>query len=408
MRYYIRQLFKTPMLLIFALMTLIFGFTALGMRAEVNEYAVVTALGVDMADDGYELSFLTFIPIAQQTFTEQYKVVTAKGKSMAEAIDFAGLRMGRQVGLSHIKVIVLNSELLNDDLSTHIDFLLRNKQISTSAKLVCCDSTAKEFLISAQKLDNASSVKISDLVSFNLDHIFAADSSLETYAKGTFGPTGVGLISLLHLEKSDGEGLAATMSDSQSQSSGQSSGGQETKEIINSGDTAILKDGKLVTTLNADQMRDCNFLHGVCTICSLEIDHFSDKDFTDATLSFEIFDKTISYKVVFENGTPIVCVNTKLSLKLGEVKNSDGQITKNVELFVISKSAEKAIEQKVKKYMADGLEIMRDNNTDIVDFYTIIHNTNPKAFKNFLNSLENSDEYLSHIVVKASVDVMAK
>lgn len=407
MRYFFKQLFKTPMLLVFALMTLIFGFTALGSRAEVNEYAVVTALGVDKVDEELELSFLTFIPIAQQTFTEQYKVVTAKGKSIAEAIDFAGLRMGRQVGLSHIKVIVLNSELLNDDLANYIDFLTRNKQISTSAKLICCDSSAKEFLISAQKLDNASSVKISDLVSFNLDHIFAADSSLETYAKGTYGPTGVGFISLLHLEKSNGEGLAATMADSQG--SGQSeSGGQESKEIINSGDTAVLKDGKLVTTLNAEQMRDCNFLHGVCTICSIEIDHFFDKDFTDATLSFEIFDKVISYKIVFENGIPVVCVNAKLSLKLSEIKNSDGQILKNVELFVISKSAEKAIEQKVKQCMADGLEIMRDNNTDIVDFYTLIHNESPKAFKDFLNSLENSDEYLSHIVVKASVDVMAK
>ena len=133
MRYFFKQLFKTPMLLVFALMTLIFGFTALGTRAEVNEYAVVTALGVDKVDEELELSFLTFIPIAQQTFTEQYKVVTAKGKSMAEAIDFAGLRMGRQVGLSHIKVIVLNSELLNDDLANYIDFLTRNKQISTTA-----------------------------------------------------------------------------------------------------------------------------------------------------------------------------------------------------------------------------------------------------------------------------------
>ncbi len=407
MRYFFKQLFKTPMLLVFALMTLIFGFTALGTRAEVNEYAVVTALGVDKVDEELELSFLTFIPIAQQTFTEQYKVVTAKGKSMAEAIDFAGLRMGRQVGLSHIKVIVLNSELLNDDLANYIDFLTRNKQISTSAKLICCDSTAKEFLISAQKLDNASSVKISDLVSFNLDHIFAADSSLETYAKGTYGPTGVGLISLLHLEKSNGEGLAATMADSQGSGQGET-GGQESKEIINNGDTAVLKDGKLVTTLNAEQMRDCNFLHGVCTICSIEIDHFFDKDFTDATLSFEIFDKVISYKIVFENGIPVVCVNAKLSLKLGEVKNGDGAITENVEFFVISKSAEKAIEQKVKKCMADGLEIMRDNNTDIVDFYTLIHNESPKTFKDFLNSLENSDDYLSHIVVKASVDVMAK
>ena len=197
------------------------------------------------------------------------------------------------------------------------------------------------------------------------------------------------------------------MADSQGSGQGET-GGQESKEIINNGDTAVLKDGKLVTTLNAEQMRDCNFLHGVCTICSIEIDHFFDKDFTDATLSFEIFDKVISYKIVFENGIPVVCVNAKLSLKLGEVKNGDGAITENVEFFVISKSAEKAIEQKVKKCMADGLEIMRDNNTDIVDFYTLIHNESPKTFKDFLNSLENSDDYLSHIVVKASVDVMAK
>ena len=124
---------KTPMFLILLVILSVYGFSALGKPAEINTYAVVTSIGIDKIDEGdlnYEISLLTFIPIAEQSFTETYKVVSSKGRSVSEAMDFAGLHIGRQVGLSHVKLVVLNKELIDDDISNYLDYLSRSKNMA--------------------------------------------------------------------------------------------------------------------------------------------------------------------------------------------------------------------------------------------------------------------------------------
>lgn len=394
------------------LMIVFFGFASIGLNAEINRFVVVTAIGIDKdseQEDKYEVSFLSFIPIAQQSFAERYKVITAKGDSVSQAMDFAGLQVGREVGLSHLKLIVLNQDLLSEDVSSYLDYLTRNKHVSSSTKLITTNTTAKEFLDTAQKLDSESSVKVSDIISFNLKHIYAADSSLEIFFKGSYGPTKVGIMSILDVEESKGDATQTSSSDSPQQSSDSQGQPPETKkEIVNKGETAVFKDNKLKVMLSVEDMTSLNLMYGECSICSLKVDNFSDDTFKNCNLTFEIFDKDINYIVSFENGVPIVNMNTKLSLKLSEVEGGNGGRQENIEFFVISPKAKQAIETKVKQMMSKGLEIMRDNQVDIIDFYTIISNQNKKAFDKFLNSLEDKDDYLNHIVLTASVDILAK
>lgn len=412
MKYYFKHLFKTPMLLVFFAMLIFFGAASIGENAEINRYVVVTALGIDKTegDMEYEVSFLSFLPVAQQSFEERYKVITAKGDSVAQALDFAGLQVGREVGLSHLKLIVLNQELLSEDVSSYIDYLARNKHVSSSTKLITTNTSAKEFLEAAQKLDSESSVKVSDIISFNLKHIYAADSSLEIFFKGSYGPTRVGIMSVLDVVQSQNGGATETMAsgDSGEGGSGGSASSTPQKEIVNKGETAIFKDNKLKLTLPVDAMTSINFMQGECSICSLKIEDFTDETFKNCDLTFEIFDKKIDYKVVFENNVPVVNINNKLSLKLSEVEGGNGGRQENIEFFVISNKAKQAIQTKVKQMMADGLEVMRENQVDIIDVYTKIHNQHPKAFKKFLNSLEDKEDYLNRIVFKACVDIQAK
>ena len=125
-------------------------------------------------------------------------------------------------------------------------------------------------------------------------------------------------------------------------------------------------------------------------------------------MTFEIFGKTINYKISYQNGIPIVHIDTSLTLRLSEVEQNHDILQENVELFVITPAAEKAIEKKVKTSMADGINLMREHQIDMADFYTILHNDNKKAFHNFLDSLEDQENYLSHIVFKVSVRIYAK
>ncbi len=410
MKQFFVTIFKTPMLLVFCVIVIVYGFAALATPAEINRYAIVTAIGIDALEneeEKFEVSLLTFVPVANQSFTENYKVVSSKGNSIAEALDYSGLHVGREIGLSHIKTVVLNGNLLDQDVTQFLDYLSRNESLPTSTKLVSTDVSAKDFLKTAKGLDSDSSIKISDLVNFNSHFIYAVDSSFDTFYHGLYGPTKVSLIPCLSVEEMD-EGLSVAVTDAPSGSGSSGGSEQQSKDILNNGDTYVLKDGKLVLKIDGNDLSNINYFLNDSRSGTIEIDNFSDENFTDANLVFEILSKETKNKVVFENDIPVFCVNTNISLNLTEVQSQQSRVENNVEFFKITDTALREIEKSVKKSMTDALTLMRENQVDIVDFYTKIANAHPFKFKNFLQKLEDPEDYLNHIVFKVSVNVLSK
>ncbi len=410
MKFHLKQLFETPMFIVFLAMIVLFSFGSIGELAEVNRYAVVTAVGIDFSEneDEFEVSLLTFVPVAEQNFAENYKMISSKGKSVSEAIDYAGLHIGREVGLSHVKILVLNEELLSDDLYDFLDYLARNNQLSTSTKLVVTNSSAKDFLSTAQQLESENTIKVSELVTYNQNYIYGTDSSIETFLQGTYGPTKVGLIAYLTVDDGD-EGVTASLVESQSGSGEgeEESSSSQTKEILNDGETVVFKDAKEVVKLTGDEVEKINLIKGNYHTGALDIENVTDENFNNATLTFEIFGNKVNYKVKYENSIPVFYIDASLILRLSEVRNN-GNEKMNIDFAVLSKETTNTIVKEIKKYIAEGIQIMRDNKVDIADFYTTLYNSNKKSFLSFLDNLEDPEDYLNHIVFKVTVNIYSK
>ncbi len=420
MKRFFKKIWKTPMVMIFIFITAIYGFSALGKSTEINRFAVVTAIGIDnMADENnqFELSFLTFIPIAEQTFTETYKVITAKGDSFVEAIDYAGQYLGREIGLSHLRTVVINEDLLQNDVTKILDYLTREKEVPSSTKLIATDSSAKDFLSAMQKLDMESSIKVSEMVNFNQRYITATDASLEKFFKGYFSPTHASIIPIFSLEKDEENGISVANNEAQGGEGGSQGGenGGQTGEgenisynIVNGGEALIFKNGFLKRQLSADDLKNINYFRGNFSTGALTIKNFSGKPFENANLTFNIYDKKMKTKVVFENGIPVFYCDIKFTVVLNGVEEDNGMFDENVDLYLITSKAATEIEKKVKSNMADGLAIMREVKVDIADFYTKIYNTDKKSFKRFLDSLDDKDDYLNHVLFKTRVRVYSR
>ena len=408
MKKYLSQLFKTPMLLVFLIICLIFAIPAVGQTAEINRYSIATVLGIDFDDETDEVlvSLLTFTPVAEQTFTENYKVVTAKGRSVSEALDFAGLNIGREIGLSHTKLVVLNKGLLDKDVSLYLDYLARNKFLGSETRLVVAESSTKDVLEAVQKLDSESSIKLSEVLSFNEDYIYASEASFQSFFKGMFGPTKVSLVPMISL-RGENEGLAVSGEATSSEDSN-TDPNEGTKEIENNGKTVVFKDGKLNTILEGLDIKKINLINGNFSTGSVVLEHFSDENFDDAKLTFEILDKDIRSKVIFQNNIPIILMNGNCTVSLSEVQTKDGVVKKNVEFTGISNSVKNALEIKFKELISQGIEIMRDHKIDVIDFYTLMSNSNHKAFEKFLSTLEDKDDYLNSIVFKIGANIFTR
>ena len=407
---YLKILTKSPIILIAIFIILTFGSVSLGKNAEINQYAIVTAIGIDKAensDNEVEISLLTFVPVAQQSFTEKYKVIKAKGESVSEAIDFAGLSIGRRVGLNHVKILVINEEYFNENASVEMDFLVRDKNLALSTSVVCTDAKASEFLEAVEKLDSEGSIKIDDIIEFNNEYVYSNESTLETFYKGLYGPSKSSLVSFIALSENSDEGVTVSANNGEGQAgnSGSQNSSQSEKTIQNDGSTILCREGREVCHLNSEDMKKINFLRGSFAKGAITIENFSDNVFHNARLTFDIYESYINKRVKFENNIPIVNTDVRVFVKLTEAKENDLEIKENVDYKNMSTEAVNALEKEIKSLIKEGLDILRENQCDIIDVYTLLYNHDPNAMQKFLKSLEDEEDYLNHIIFKISPQI---
>lgn len=415
MKHFFKKIWQTPMFLIFVLIGLFYGIPSLGNPAEINRFAIVTAVGIDKAeqeDFDYEVSLLTFVPVPEQTFTEFYKVISASGNSIEEALDYAGLYTGRQVGLSHIKTIVLSEDLFDEDVTKVLDYLMRDKEVSSSTKLIAMDGKAKDFLNAVKDLDSQSSYSVSEIVAYNEHYIYATGCSLEAFFKGYFSPTKASIVPVFSLQSSDDEGISTENGggggETSSGGSGGKSGGQGGRQIVNNGDAIVFKNGEKQKDISGDDIVKINYFRGEFKTGGITIEDFNGEPFGKASLSFDISGKKLRNKVVFENGIPTIYTDIKFTVTLSEVEQEDEQFNKDVDLYNVTKNETSQIEKQIKREMAEALEIMREAKTDVANFYTLMYNTDKKSFKRFLDSLDDKEDYLRYTLFKTSVRVYSK
>lgn len=412
---FIKNTLKYPMFIVFLFIVIFYGSASLGKDAESDTYAIVTAIGLDKSgSDEIELSLLTFIPIVAQDFKEKYEVIKASGQSISEAMDYAGLYIGREVGLSHVKTIVLNESYFDEDASVEMDYLVRNKSLALSTSVICTDAKASDFLQAIKTLDSSSSIKVDTLIEFNNSYIFSKESTLESFYKGLYSPSKASYISFISLVGEDDEGVGITASTSNaglgdSMASGESSGGSqdENKKILNKGETFLCKKGKKVAKLSSEEMRNLNFFDSSFKHGSIVIEDFSDELFKNARLTFELYDSQRNIRAGFENGIPIIYLDLKLYVKLSEVKEKDLEIKENVDFKNISKKAINTLEFKVKDLISEGVNILREYKADTIEIYRILNNTDHKAMKKFMDSLEDKEDYLNHVIFKVSPQIFS-
>ncbi len=406
---YLSYAFRVPMFILLLFIVIVYGLPALGKDAEVDEFAIVTAIGLDKGtDDEVDVSLLTFVPVAQQNFAEKYKVVKASGSSVLEAIDYAGLYLGREVGLNHVKTVVINEEYFTENASVEMDYLTRNKSLALSTSVICTDAKASDFLETVQKMDTESSIKVDDIIDFNNKFIYSTESTFETFYKGLYSKTKSSLVSFISLSEDIDEGVTVSASGEVSGGSGDTAtnNGEETqKTILNDGKSILCKAASKVALLDNTDMQKLNLATGSFKSGTIVIDDFSDDVFHNARLTFDIQNIDIKRKAQFINGHPIVNMSIKLYVKLLEAKEEDLEIKENIDIKNISKEAIDALESKVKLSISDAINILRENKCDILKVYTLLNNSHPAETKKFMSKLEDEQDFLNYVIFKVSPQI---
>ena len=117
------KFFRTKWLVAFIAAAVLLFFGRVTNIRPLSQSALVIGVGIDLADDGFDVSALSVVVSGGDgtTPSETYVVTTAQGATVSEALDKISQKMGLLVSLSHCNVLVLSPRSFSVD---HVRLLL--------------------------------------------------------------------------------------------------------------------------------------------------------------------------------------------------------------------------------------------------------------------------------------------
>lgn len=153
-------------------------FTSDFQLIDVQKTAIIVALGVDLTDAEIEVTAQIAIPQAEDTQpSNRDAIISAKGKTLYQAINNIALNTGWYPKLSFCNLVVLGQDLIKANYMPVVDYMLASYRIHNSTMLACAENTAKEVLSSPSPLDYISSFALEKILFHDAER---ADSVLET------------------------------------------------------------------------------------------------------------------------------------------------------------------------------------------------------------------------------------
>ncbi len=311
---------------------------------ELNEYAIVTGMAVDIKEDSYQVSFL--IANGNKTEQEQAKtsLLSGEGETIYNAIKDISLASPKELYVSHLSVVIISEEVAKRGISNLLDYLLREPQSHQNFYLLVSKDVKASDILSilsplsdypsqniAANISNTSKLqgKISD-ASFNV--------FISKYLSTGFEP----IINSITIIGDIKEGQSA---DSQDKTK------QDAYTKLDS--LAIFKQDKFVTWATQEQSIGIDLVLG-----EIETLYFN----VPCENSFAV---TVSndYKVEYQIEKDKIKVTTSAEGTLREV---DCKI--NLEKEEEIKKLEKVASEEMRKYIVDAIQLAKNNKTDIFGF----------------------------------------
>lgn len=412
----IKNLYKNPMIIVLLIILILFTPYGLYSPGQSRNVGVVIALGFDSAPEGYEVSLLTFIPKANQTFKEVNSVISGKGENISQALYNAQIALGRRVGLSHVQTTVLSQDLLKTNVPSIVDYLTRLATLSSSTIFIGTNGSAKELLSLSSKLEDGIGLDLEQVIGFNSDRLFATETSLEEFYRGYYGRGKSSIIGYLPITQGEKENQGsviaegdtaggASISDSGMEGEGGSKGGQEkSRYVFNTGQSVLLKNGRMVEILSLEQLNSLNLINSknkgqIVRVKDAEIDG------QKHDISYRVREKVVRTTTKFENGYPIFQANIELGMELMEINGEHQNLQVRSEFSKLTPEIIAKIDFQLRSEFKQAIDILKTYSADILGISDKFFKQNRKQYNNFIKKLENEDDFIKHVVFQINFDI---
>ncbi|KMN40347.1 spore gernimation protein [Lysinibacillus sp. LK3] len=361
-------------------------------KRELNELAIVTAVGVDKSDEQFEISVQIVNPsqvASNKASGIQVPVFThhAKGKSLFDAIRKLTALTPRKPYYAHAQIIIIGEEMAEEGMNSILDLFQRDPEGRSDFNfIVSHDSTAQEILSVLTPLEDVpaskmfKSLKVSEAVlgtteSVILDDLIQSLGSIDHSAVlpsiHIYGDADAGDFSS-NIEKIDSPAQ------------------------LKYGGLAIFKNYKLIGYLTEQESRDYNFLNNNIK-STFEIIACPE----EGKISTEIINSSTKMTGHFQNDVPSISIKLDIEQNVAEVSCSL-DLTKSKTIDALNKETSRQIKERLERTLQT---IQQTYQADLLKFSNVLHREDYQAWNRIK---KNWQTLYPNLEVQIEVDVHTK
>lgn len=392
---------------------LIFLPSAVIRDSQAQTEGLVSGLGVDASPEGLEVSVQLLIPQPSTGYAPRTIISSAESSSILDCIRSIELKIGQRLGLAHCYVVIVGDEICDRNLAEVLDFLVRSNIMGNNTALFHTEGTAKELLEVTSQLSAGDVNNLQNLTKYDKENYAAASLSLIDFYKQYLSPASCSAINTVGINQAAmekgqfGGGGGGSEEESSSGASDSAGLGYSASENVldDRGKVAIFKKGVRVEILEKEDVEKISRLDPTSQRTFIDLENFTDQKLNNAKISMVQTGKNLSFNPKLVNGIPVLEVNTTLITRIESIENDDGFIYTSHSNYYTPAFVE-TVRNKVKQDIADAIAKMKEGNYDIIDVYSLFNISNSVGWKQFLATLENTEDYLQWLEVYVNVSVI--
>jgi len=354
-------------------------------KKDLNELAIVTAIGIDKTEDGYSVSIQVLNPseLAGNTSSGRTEVVRfiKSGDTIFETLRKLSMDSPRRIYLAHLREVVFGEEIARDGIGKALDFISRDHEMRTDFYItVAKGSTAADILNIQTAIEKVPANKL-----FN---------ALETSEKVWAATKTVQLDELINSIVSKGKEPVLTGI----YYYGNSEYGSNIENVHNvSPETglrldylAVFKKDKLIGWLNMNESKGFNYITDTIknTVITIETN--------EGKVSIEALRSKTKVHGKMKKGKPVIDITIDTEGNLADVESSI-DLSKPENIDKLEKEFQNNIKEKVQTSIK---KVQEEFQSDIFGFGEVIHRADPRAWKEIE---DNWDEMFTNLDVNVEV-----
>lgn len=330
---------------------------------EIDTLAIVAGVAIDKGiHDNYELTAELIQVGGGRDPKITSKLVTMQGKTILDAVRNGISVSGKKLYWSHIKVVIVSKDIVDERLIGVIDWFNRDAETRADVNiLVSRGQTAKEILEGQALIEPIKSIELANMIQNQSSLVKAPQSDLWKFAN-----------------ELQGEGISAIASAIELE-------GTDDHKLLKIAGSAIFKKDKMAGYLTEEETKALLFVKNQVEGGVLVLGESKDKK--NPLISLEIFKNSTKIKSLASDQHIEVLINTNTVVGIDEIHGATDVIHEEG-----LRKLEHTAEVRLKKQIEDIVEkSQKQLKTDILGLGAKIHEDKPDIWRQVADNWE--EEY---------------